>query len=122
MESVVTTSPTTPSPTPSRREARHLLVPACDIFESDTEILLVAELPGVLADGVKLGVENGQLLLDATPPSESPYGDARFQRSFLVPRTVRSEDIQAELKDGLLRVRLPKSDAARKRVVEVKVA
>ena len=104
--------------------------PAVDIFEDKESISVRAELAGVKADDVHLSVENNVLTLrgerkleraenkDGYHRIERAYG--QFSRSFALPQLVDSEKIHAEMKDGVLTVRLPKKGEAQPRRVEVK--
>lgn len=91
-------------------------VPPVDVFESDHELLVVADVPGVSQDALELVVEAHELRLATT--GEGP----RFARTFHLPDTVDGDGIRAELRDGVLAVHLPKAAAARPRRVQVAVA
>lgn len=93
--------------------------PRIDIYEGEHDVLLLADLPGVTADAVKLDYDRGKLVLTATTSDSHPLGPVRWSRAFLLGRTVQADGIRAELKDGVLRVTLPKVAALRKRTVEV---
>jgi HSP20 family protein len=116
--------------------------PAVDIFEDADALTVKAELPGVKVDDVKIDVENNILTLrgerkfdvdrKVDKKSESADAEARihrveryfgaFTRQFLLPRTVDPERIEAELKDGVLSLRLPKRSEVKSRQIAVKVA
>ena len=104
----------------SRRRA---VAPAVDIVEDEEAIVLKAELPGFPADAVNVNVENdvltlsGERKLEREDKNERPYGT--FSRSFMLPKTVDSEAIEANLDAGVLTLRLPKKAAAEKRRIEV---
>lgn len=116
MEAQVAT--TNPSASPvADRAARS---PRVDIFENETEILLLADVPGATPDGVTVEVERGTLRLRADAGPDAPLGASHWARTFLVPRGVEAGEIRAELKHGVLRVVLPKSPQLRRRQVEVK--
>jgi len=116
-----------------RDEAMALVdwAPAVDVMETDEEFQIRAELPGVEKKDVKLSVENGVLLISGHREQEKEekgkryhkieraYGN--FARSFTVPEAVDAEKVTAEFKNGLLNVRLPKSEKARPKSIEVKV-
>jgi len=105
--------------------------PACDIFETDKELVLKFELPEVKKENVKVTMENNVLTLrgerkfeeettrDNYHRVERHYGD--FMRSFNVPMFVDATKINAEFKDGLLTVTLPKREEAKTKQIEVKV-
>ena len=80
------------------------VAPLVDIYENDDEILLHADMPGVENDKITVNVDNGTLTI----------------RSFSVPQTIDINKVDAELKDGVLRLHLPKSEAAKPRQIEIK--
>lgn len=105
--------------------------PACDIFETDKELVLKFELPEVTKENVKVTMENNVLTIRGERKFEEEtnrenyhrverrYGE--FMRSFNVPMFVDATKIKAEFKDGLLIVTLPKREEARAKQIEVKV-
>jgi HSP20 family protein len=120
-------------PSAGRDEAMALVdwAPAVDVMETDEEFQIRAELPGVEKKDVKLSVENGVLLISGHREQEKEekgkryhrieraYGN--FARSFTVPEAVDAEKVTADFKNGLLTVRLPKSEKARPKSIEVEV-
>ena len=114
--------------TPTREEGRTLLPPV-DIFEMGDELVVVADLPGVAKDDLRVDVNNGVLTIHGTvrpkeagTPLYSEYSLLNFHREFTLTDEINTEGIQAELKYGVLTVRLPKADRARRRKIEVKVS
>ena len=97
---------------PNKR-ARNVRVlrPVVDILESDSEYLLVAELPGVRPDEVTLDVHEGRLRLEAKLNET-----ARFEREFLIPDSVDDEKVKARVEAGLLHLHLPKNITAPRRI------
>jgi len=105
--------------------------PAVDISEKDKEYVVKAQLPGVRKDDVKVELLNGVLTLtgerkyekedktEKTHRIESAYG--AFTRSFTVPEDVLAEKIAADYKDGVLTVRLPKTDIKKPATKTIKV-
>lgn len=105
--------------------------PAVDISEKDKEYLVKAQLPGVGKEDVKVELLNGVLTLtgerkfekedktEKTHRIESAYG--AFTRSFTVPEDVLAEKIAADYKDGVLTVRLPKTDIKKPATKTIKV-
>jgi HSP20 family protein len=105
--------------------------PACDIFETDKELVLKFELPEIKKEEVKVTIENNVLTLRGERKFEEEtnrenyhrverhYGE--FVRSFNVPMYVDATKIRAEYKHGLLTVTLPKREEARTKQIEVKV-
>lgn len=102
--------------------------PRIDILETEDELTLYADLPGVCKDGVELKYEMGELTLHghAKERNESvnyayrEYGVGDFYRSFKIGPAIDASKITAEISHGVLTVKLPKSDAVRPRQIEVK--
>jgi HSP20 family protein len=82
-----------------------------DIYENENELLVLADVPGLTQDKLNVSFENGELSL---------HGPQR--RVFAVPHTIDTEHVAAELKNGVLRVTLPKAAASRARQIEIKSA
>jgi HSP20 family protein len=106
--------------------------PAVDIIEDEKEYLIKVELPEVQKDAVKVTVEGGTLTISGERKAEKEeknrkfhriersYG--RFERSFSVPDDAEDGKVNAEFKDGVLRVHLAKCEKARPKQIEVKVS
>ena len=105
--------------------------PAVDIYEHEGNIVLKAELPGIDPKDVDIRVENnvlslrGQRRVDNDIKKESYHRVERtygqFSRSFTLPNVVDTEKIQAEYKDGVLRLTLPKKEEAKPRQIQISV-
>jgi HSP20 family protein len=106
------------------------LFPALDVAEDDNGLVVVAELPGVQKEDLKITVENGILTISGVRrPYEIPQ-DARiilnemrvqeFSRSIELPYEVMVDNISAELENGVLRMTLPKTEAARVRTIPIR--
>jgi len=115
--------------TPERRREIPAVVPLVDIYENDHEILLRADIPGVEKKDISINIDNGKLSLGGIRKFESKgsaqweeFGDVEYQRMFSVPQTIDVEKVVAELKDGVLSLHLPKSEAAKPRQIEIKAA
>ena len=105
-------------------------VPPVDIFEDKDAIYVKAELPGVKPEDVQLHVENNILTLSGERKLEKEenkegyhrvervYGS--FTRSFALPNSVASDQVEAEMKDGVLNVKIPKKAQAQPKRIEVK--
>jgi len=106
--------------------------PAVDISEKDKEYLVKAQLPGVKKDDVKIVLLNGVLTVSGERKFEKEEKDEKthriestfgaFTRSFVVPEDVLAEKIGAEYKDGILTVRLPKTDIKKPATKTIKVS
>jgi len=105
--------------------------PACDIFETDSEIVLKFELPEIKKENVKITIENHVLTVRGERKFEEEtnrenyhrverhYGD--FMRSFTVPMSVDATKISAEFKNGVLTVTLAKREEAVAKQIDVKI-
>jgi HSP20 family protein len=105
--------------------------PAVDIYETENELVLKADVPDIDQKDIEVRVENQTLTVSGERKFEQDqnakgyhriernYG--RFVRSFAVPHTVDTEKVQAEYKNGVLSITLPKKEAAKPRQVKVEV-
>jgi HSP20 family protein len=106
-------------------------VPAVSVEETENDLVLTAELPGMKSEDVDVQLENNILTIRGQKSEEKreeeegrryhlwerSYGS--FERSFTLPRTVKAEDITAEFENGLLHVRMPKAPEARSRRIQI---
>jgi HSP20 family protein len=107
----------------------HTWVPPVDIYEADEALVLIVDLPGVSKDDVGIEMHQHTLTLKGqrTPHAEvtedryhrveRAYGP--FQRSFMLPTQVDQEKVQATYHDGVLELRLPKSEAAKPKRIAI---
>jgi HSP20 family protein len=106
--------------------------PSVDIAETPEEFQVKAELPEVKKEDIKVAVENGLLRIEGERRQEKDEKTKKFHRversygsflrSFTLPDNVDASKVQAEFKDGVLNVHLPKAPASKPKTVEVKVA
>jgi HSP20 family molecular chaperone IbpA len=118
-------------PTPAERtKPGPTFTPAVDIFETDREITLVADIPGVKADSLDIDLRDNVLTLAGeveTPEGQGEvdvlreYDTGKYLREFTLSEMIDQSKIEAELKDGVLRLTLPKVEAVSPRKVTVKV-
>lgn len=101
--------------------------PAVDIYENEDEILLHADMPGVLKEDIAVDIDNGTLSISGIRKltaeglaTYEEFSNVEYVRSFSVPQTIDVEKVEAELKNGVLRLHLPKSEAAKPRQIEIK--
>ncbi|MGE4318119.1 MAG: Hsp20/alpha crystallin family protein [Deferribacterales bacterium] len=104
-------------------------LPPVDIYETETDVVLVAELPGVKEEELDIQMSDGVLTLkgDKKYPIEGDsdnyyrlersYG--KFNRSFTIPSTVDVNSVKASLKDGLLKITLKKRTEIQPKVIKV---
>jgi HSP20 family protein len=103
-----------------------LTMPAIDVFENDSEILLHADMPGVVKEDISVNIDNGKMTLSGIRRLHTTgaanwreFRDTEFRRIFSVPQSIDIDKVHAELKEGVLRLHLPKSDAAKLRQIEI---
>ncbi len=107
------------------------IVPRVDVIEDSAGITLLADLPGVAKDALELKVEGtsltleGQIKLDTPQAMGAVFAEvraARYRRAFTLSRELDSAAIDAQLKDGVLKLRIPKLAEAQPRRIEVRAA
>ncbi|MDB5392476.1 MAG: small heat shock protein [Planctomycetaceae bacterium] len=111
------------------RSASKVFVPQVDIVESDDRITLVADLPGVDQETLDISVEKNVLSLRGTVKPNIPEGYqlaysefevGNFERSFTISNDIDRAGIEAVMKDGVLRLTLPKAQHAMLQKIPVK--
>ena len=114
---------------PERSRDIPAVSPLVDIFENDDKILLHVDMPGVAKENISVNIDNGKLFLSGVRTMENSgavqweeFTDVEYQRTFSVPQSIDVGTVNAELKDGVLRLHLPKSEAAKPRHIEIKAA
>jgi HSP20 family protein len=106
--------------------------PSVDISETEGEYQIKAEIPDVKKEDVKVTLEDGVLTIQGERKYEKEekgkkyhriersYGS--FVRTFSLPDVIDEEKVKAEFKDGVLNLHLPKSEKAKPKAIDVKVA
>jgi HSP20 family molecular chaperone IbpA len=102
--------------------------PRVDIYETDSELTLYADVPGVGSDDVELRYENGELILHGRVKPRhqeenyllQEYEEGDFYRAFSIHESIDASRIEAECKNGVLIVHLPKAEKARPRQIAVR--
>ena len=106
-----------------------VFTPAVDIFETEKEITLLADMPGVKGDYLTIDLRDNTLTLstDIAPVDNSDeqeilveYQSGRYYRQFTLGELVNQEKIDAQLNDGVLRLSLPKVEKATPKKIKVK--
>jgi len=106
-----------------------VFTPAVDIFETEKEITLLADMPGVKADDLTIDLRDNTLTLSADiAPVENrdeqdilvEYESGRYYRQFTLGELINQEKIDAKLNDGILRLSLPKVEKATPKKIAVK--
>jgi len=106
--------------------------PAVDIYETENELVLKADVPDIDPKNVGIQLENGTLTVKGERKFEEQkngrgfhriersYGT--FVRAFSLPDTVEADKVKADYKNGVLTVRLPKKEVAKPRTVNVEIS
>lgn len=109
-----------------RDESDRYYRPATDIRETNGEVVLTFDMPGVGKDNVEVTVDKGTLTVigrvDKEELGEAVYRETRvgdYKRQFTLGEDVDSDKIAGEMKDGVLTVRIAKSEAAKPRKIEI---
>ena len=112
-----------------KRKSLRTAVPDVDIYENDDEILVYADMPGVVKENVSVDIDNGTLSLKGTRQVDTggtanwmEFSDLEYARVFSVPQSIDMGRVTAELKDGVLKLHLPKSEEAKPHQIEIKAA
>jgi HSP20 family protein len=108
-------------------------LPTVEIVEKPDELILYAELPGMTKDDVEVLFENDVLILRGEKKEEKvEEGDERryhlwertygaFRRAFILPRTIDQAKVVAEFKDGVLTVKMPKTELAKAKGKKIEI-
>ena len=105
-----------------------VFTPDVDIFETETQITVLADMPGVTTQGLMIDLRDNTLTLQGDAPQQggdhehfivSEYGTGRFYRQFTLSEVIDQSGISASLKNGVLRLDLPKVAKATPRKIEV---
>lgn len=105
--------------------------PTVDIFETEKEMTLLADMPGVKPDDLSIDLRDNTLTLegDITPPNGQKeeslyeeYASGRFYRQFSLSEVIDQAKIDAQLQDGVLRLSLPKVEKATPRKIAVRTS
>lgn len=105
-----------------------VFAPEVDIFETETGLVLLADMPGVAAGDLRVHLENDVLTIEgeAAPPEGGEeaevlreYYTGRYRRQFTLSDTIDQAKIEARLKDGVMELTLPKAAKAQPRKITV---
>lgn len=107
-----------------------VFTPAVDIFETEKDITVLADMPGVKASDLAIDLNDNVLTLSGTVASPQgkdevallrEYRTGKYFRQFTLSEVIDQAKIEAKLSDGVLRLTLPKVEAAKPRKIEVRV-
>ena len=106
--------------------------PAFDVYEEKDNFIVKAELPGMKREDINVSLHDGNLIISGERRSETKSENAevyraerffgKFQRAVALPTSVAANKVQAQYKDGVLTVTLPKSEEAKPKQIEVNVS
>jgi HSP20 family protein len=114
-----------------RTRNRRVYSPPVDILEMKDAICLSADMPGVDEKSVDITLDNNILTISGTVEMEplkdytldyAEYGIGDYQRSFTLSGNINQDKIEASMKNGVLRLVLPKAEAAKERKIEVRAS
>jgi len=114
-----------------RTRARKAFVPRVDIFEDNDAITILADMPGIDAEALDITLEKEILTINGYVEPVEPedhslayaeYEEGDFVRRFTLSNKIDQEKIEASVKDGVLRLRLPKIGPAKARKIAVSAA
>ncbi|NUZ05893.1 Hsp20/alpha crystallin family protein [Piscinibacter koreensis] len=113
-----------------RQQPQATVAPPVDIIENEVGISLLADMPGVSKERLGVRVDGDTLVIEGAASVDVPeklellYGEVRnpyFRRSFTLSRELDASKIEASLRDGVLRLHIPKAEEARPRRIDVRV-
>ncbi|MEJ5338654.1 MAG: Hsp20/alpha crystallin family protein [Aquificaceae bacterium] len=112
-----------------REEGERVFAPVVDVYETDQELVVKAELPGVKKENVEVSIRDNALHIRGEKREEKEektetyhrvervYG--KFERVLPLPADVKVESAKAEFKDGVLEIRIPKAEGAKEKKIEI---
>jgi len=112
------------------QQQQRYVVPPVDVFEDESSITVLADLPGVTREQLQVRVDGETLILEAVASTAGPqdmelvYGELQcpaYRRQFTLSRELDTQRIEAHLREGVLRLVLPKVEEARPRRIQVQV-
>jgi HSP20 family protein len=116
---------------PSMMKERGGIMPAFDVSEADDHFVVKADLPGIDAQSLDIGLAGNVLTISGEKKEEREEKNERFHaverrfgsfsRSFMLPSDVKEEGIDANYKDGVLTVSIPKTERTKQKKIKVKM-
>ena len=116
---------------PATEGATPALMPPVDVIENNAGIIMIADMPGVSRENLNLQVESDTLTIEgsvqlampeAMEASHAEVAVPRYRRVFTLSKELDSARISAELRSGVLTLRIPKAEHAQPRMITVSVA
>ena len=130
MTSMTTAKPAQPQIERQREATRDrtttTVSPPVDVYETDTGYVILADMPGVRADGLEVIAERDELTIrgrvdrqEEAPPNYREFELSNYYRAFTLTQDLETNDVSATLRDGVLRVEIPKSARLRPKKIQV---
>ena len=109
------------------RSAVQTVIPAVDIYETDENLTLIADLPGITHEGLDIQLDKGLLTIKGRVPKAEEgklllqeFSAADYYRQFKLSDRIDAEKTTAELNSGVLKLTIPKAEAAKPRKIEIR--
>lgn len=106
-------------------------IPACDVDETDKHYLIALDIPGMTKDQLQVEITGNTLTVSGEKKEEKREGKGaqrsserfhgRFERSFTLPELAAGDKVEADYKDGVLRVSIPKSEEAKAKTRKIQI-
>jgi HSP20 family protein len=117
------------SPRTEQQSERGFVIPPANISATENEYLLELDMPGVSKEGLEVTIEGNELTIIGRRKDEAPSGDlcycesglADYRRMFELGPDIDTSKINAEMKNGVLKLHLPKSERAKPKQIEVQM-
>ncbi len=119
------------TPYEERTRQRRVYIPRADIYETQNDVVVIVDIPGVDEKSVDITLEKNVLTINAFPADIQPegysqvyaeFGMGDYQRRFVISNEIDQGKIEASVRDGVLHLRLPKSGPAKSRKINVRTA
>lgn len=114
-----------------RTRPRRVFVPRASIYEAGDEITILVDMPGVKAENIDITMEKNELKINGIVSFDAPegyslvyreYSIGDYERSFVLPRDIDREQVNASIKDGVLKLTLVRAEAYKSRKIDVQIA
>ncbi len=125
---ITSVQPKTMAPPFESSESVRTLLPKADVYETENGFKLIVNLPGVAEDDIEIAMDNNVLTIDARVSKEdlegfelvyTEFALANYRRQFSISDTIDKDAITAELKDGTLRLTLPRHAIHKPKTIKV---
>lgn len=127
MQTIEQTSPATGQQEETRQAERYV-TPAVDIYEEDSGLVVVADMPGLPSDAIDISTEKSLLRIKGTAPQQADrdwayqeFAPLSYYREFRLGTKIDQQKISADYRNGVLTLKLPFAEEVKPRKVEIKV-